>query len=401
LKEEKPGFSILGYSTKQITIIVTSLIVILAMAYIAFYGYNLDQIQEQIFNIPWGLDVVGYTYFALMATGSSIVNSVYTIFGYKGEKGEYTKMIKYGVWFSLATIFPAWLMVLLSLAKPFDFVYILLFHRISSRITWMALLYTFFALMLVIELLYMVLSESFDRFKQLKYGEFAIGILVLIATVAVHTNLGEVFGSLISMPAWYGPWLALYFILSAVLLGAAGQFIFLLPIFGKNKDIKSFMVKYYNLLFLIGISVYSLDFIWIVISGWYSRETIWPVYYSMLYGSGSFMFWGIEVFLGLIIPIALSTYGVIKRNLTASTLSAVFLLIGGFASKYTLIILPQELRPYVWLTLQISSFTYTPPIGLIIMFAAATILWPAVYVLGLEILPLEENERAKHLWIFK
>lgn len=398
---EKKGFNIFGYSAKQIAVIGISLIIIIVALYMAFYGYNLDQIEEQVFDVPWGLDVVGYTYFALMATGSSIVNSVYTIFGYKGEKEAYPRMIKYGVWFSLATIFPAWLMVLLSLAKPFNFAYILVFHRISSRITWMAILYTFFALMLVIELLYMILSESFARLRQIKYAELTIGILVLTATVAVHTNLGEVFGSLISMPAWYGPWLALYFILSAVLLGAAGQFIFLLPLFAKDEGVKSFMLRYYNLLFLIGISVYSLDFIWIVISGWYSRETIWPVYYTMLYGSEAPIFWGVEVLIGLIIPIFLSTYGVMKKNLAASVLSAAFLLIGGFASKYTLIILPQQLRPYVWLTLQISNYSYTPPLGLIILFISAVILWPAVFALGAVVLPLNEGEKARHLWIFR
>ena len=35
-------------------------------------------------------------FFALMATGSSIVNSIYTVFGYKGPNGEYEKIVKLG-----------------------------------------------------------------------------------------------------------------------------------------------------------------------------------------------------------------------------------------------------------------------------------------------------------------
>ncbi|MGC8593904.1 MAG: NrfD/PsrC family molybdoenzyme membrane anchor subunit, partial [Nitrososphaeria archaeon] len=81
--------------------------------------------------------------------------------------------------------------------------------------------------------------------------------------------------------------------------------------------------------------------------------------------------------------------------------AAVLLIIGGFMSKYSLIVLPQELRPYVWLTLQISNFSYFPPTGLLMMFIGACILWPSLYALGALIFPLEEGEKPKHLWIFK
>jgi Ni/Fe-hydrogenase subunit HybB-like protein len=59
------------------------------------YGY----IVKEVHVIPWGLIVVGYTFFALVATGSSIVNSLYTIFHYRGPDGVLEKVIKYGVWF--------------------------------------------------------------------------------------------------------------------------------------------------------------------------------------------------------------------------------------------------------------------------------------------------------------
>jgi Ni/Fe-hydrogenase subunit HybB-like protein len=382
-------------------IIAASVILIIISLGLAWYGYNLDQVEEQIFNVPWGLDVVGYVYFALMATGSSIVNSVYTIFGYKGPNEEYRRIIKYGVWFSLATIFPAWLLVLLSLAKPFDFFYILLFFRLSSRIAWMAALYTFFALMLVIELVYMILADSSERIRKIKHAELAIGILVLIATIAVHSNLGEVFGSLISMPAWYGPWLAIYFIMSAIMLGGAGQSLFIYVSKHKDNGIKSFLGRYYSSVYLISIPVYLMFLTWIIISAWYSRQTVWPVYQDLLFGSDALVFWIVEILIGLFIPIALSVYGYLRKSAPAAIASAVLLLIGGFMSKYSLIIVPQQLRPYVWLTLTISNFAYSPTFGLMLMFTAATILWPSIYALGAEILPLEPDEKAKHLWIFR
>ena len=386
---------------KRIAIAVISIALIILAIGLAFYGYQLDIVEEQVFDVPWGLDVVGYTFFALMATGSSIVNSVYTIFGYSGPNDEYPKIIKYGVWFSLSTIFSAWLLILFGLYKPFDFTYILLFFRMSSRIAWMAALYTFFAIALVVELLYMILSESWESLKRAKYIELAIAIVVLVATIAVHSNLGEVFGSLISMPAWYGPWLALYFIISAVMLGGAGQALFLFVAKRNDSNIRSFMSRYYNSIFLVTIPVYLMYLTWIIISAWYSRETVWPVYQTLLFGSDFKVFWDVEMLLGLFIPIALAIYGYLRKSTWATIVSSVLLLIGGFMSKYSVIIVPQELRPYVWLTLQISHYVYVPPTGLLLMFAGAWILWPSLYALGALVLPLEEGEKAKHLWIFR
>jgi Ni/Fe-hydrogenase subunit HybB-like protein len=47
-------------------------------------GYSTRSAED----IAWGLLVPGYVYFALMATGSSIVNSIYTVFHYEGPNKE-------------------------------------------------------------------------------------------------------------------------------------------------------------------------------------------------------------------------------------------------------------------------------------------------------------------------
>ncbi len=87
---------------------------LIAGAVPAWMGF-VDRSAEEI---PWGLLVPGYVLFALMATGSSIENSIYTVFGCNGPNGEYEKIIKLGVWFSLITIMPAWIMILLDLPNP-------------------------------------------------------------------------------------------------------------------------------------------------------------------------------------------------------------------------------------------------------------------------------------------
>jgi Ni/Fe-hydrogenase subunit HybB-like protein len=95
-------------------VLVSAAVLLIAGAVLAWIGF-VDRSAEEI---PWGLLVPGYVFFALMATGSSIVNSIYTVFGYKGPNGEYEKIIKLGVWFSLITIVPAWIMILFRHKAP-------------------------------------------------------------------------------------------------------------------------------------------------------------------------------------------------------------------------------------------------------------------------------------------
>jgi Ni/Fe-hydrogenase subunit HybB-like protein len=85
--------------------LVSAAVLLIAGTVLAWIGFMDRSVEE----IPWGLLIPGYVFFALMATGSSIVNSIYTVFGYKGPNGEYEKIIKLGVWFSLITIVPAWI----------------------------------------------------------------------------------------------------------------------------------------------------------------------------------------------------------------------------------------------------------------------------------------------------
>ncbi len=47
--------------------------------------------------------------------------------------------------------------------------------------------------------------------------------LVLLVTVLVHSNLGQVYGTMVSIPGWFGAYLAPLFIARAVLIGASGQ----------------------------------------------------------------------------------------------------------------------------------------------------------------------------------
>ena len=377
--------------------------------------------------VPWGLLVPSYVYFALASTGSSIVNSLYTVFGYKGRKRGFEKVIKHGVWFSLITIIPAWIMIILDLGRADHFAAMLTSFNPVSRIAWMGVLYSFFFLMLLIEIIYFIRAEVNPKLKEWKAAELTIAILVLFATIAVHSNLGEVFGASTGVPGWYGPHVGAYFIASAVLIGGAWQAFYITTVYmlrggsssepsfqaestGLTDDLKEFITKTYNLIFLVGIPTLGFFELWNVIVAYYYPPA-WAAFKQLLYGEFKYDYWIIEIGFGIIVSYILAIYGYVKRSLAATYVNAIILILAGYVSKFDFIIsgeigrlafayggLTNNLNPY-----HVRFWPYHYEIGTPekMMVVLAISIWLFLLTLGEWLLPLERGEKPKHWWVFR
>jgi Ni/Fe-hydrogenase subunit HybB-like protein len=373
---------------------VTLPIVLVIGLAIALYGYMVMKPHD----IPWGLIVVGYTFFALVATGSSIVNSLYTIFHYRGPDGVLEKVIKYGVWFSLASIVPAWILILLDLSKPLLGAPLIMFSfAVHSRIYWMAVLYNLFGIFLVLELIYMIRSEVSERLRSLKIVELTLASLVLLVTVLVHSNLGQVYGTMVSIPGWFGAHLAPLFIASAVLIGASGQAIYITLYKWKDVIVRSAATTLYGWIYILATLLYVFLLGWVIITAWYGPA--WISWSEIVKGAYALEFWFVEILLGVIAVLALSAYAVTKRSYTAMLIASILLLITGFASKYSLIVYHQVIAlSHVGVQMRLS---YTPGFDEILIMVGAIIAYIALLLLGTLLLPLEQGEKPRRLWIFR
>jgi Ni/Fe-hydrogenase subunit HybB-like protein len=376
-------------------LLLATLLIALVIGFaIALYGYMVKEVHV----IPWGLIVVGYTFFALVATGSSIVNSLYTIFHYRGPDGVLEKVIKYGVWFSLASIVPAWTLILLDLAKPLLGAPLIMFSfAIHSRIYWMAVLYTLFGIFLALELIYMIRSEVSERLRSLKILELTLASLVLLVTVLVHSNLGQVYGTMVSIPGWFGAHLAPLFIASAVLIGASGQAIYITLYKWRDVIVRSAATTLYSWIYILVMLLYVFLLGWVIITAWYGPA--WISWSEIVKGAYALEFWLVEILLGVIAVLALSAYAVTKRSYTAMLVASILLFITGFASKYSLIVHHQliALSP-AGTPMRLS---YTPGFDEILMMVGAIIAYIALLLLGTLLLPLEQGEKPRRLWIFR
>jgi Ni/Fe-hydrogenase subunit HybB-like protein len=371
--------------------------------------------------IPWGILVPSYVYFALVAGGSSIVASLYTIFGYKGEDKGFEKTIKHSVWFALMAVIPAWIMILLDLGRIDHFASMITGFNVTARIAWMGASYVFYFLMLLIELVYLIRADANPRLREWKAAELSIALLEIFATVAVYTNLGEVFGASTGVPGWYGPHTGLYFLAGAVVVGAAWQALYLATVYyfqgryggGDERglgEIKGFLTGTFNKILLVAIPILGIFEFWNVMIAYYYPPA-WAAYKQILYGDFKYSYWVGEVGFGLLVSYALAVYAYLKRDLLVTYVNAIILIIAGYISKLVFIIggeigrlafayggLTNNLNPY-----HVRFWPYHYEIGTPekMMVLLAVSIWLFLLTLGEWLLPLERGEKPRHLWVFR
>jgi molybdopterin-containing oxidoreductase family membrane subunit len=177
-------------------------------------------------------------------------------------------------------------------------------------------------------------------------GASLAGLAGFIAGISAHSNLGAVFGFIEARPFWHGPYLPIYFILSALISGCALIIIIMNIAYGgpsklssEVKESLTSIAKIFGL--LLGILLFFE--IWKVLTSVYGAppekyETI----LTLLKGPLSVNFWLFEILLGILIPfiIVLATKG---KNIGAILLGSVSSVIGIFFMRYDLVIAGQLL----------------------------------------------------------
>ena len=360
------------------------IVLLLALIGAGIYGAYLLAVRQEAASVPWGLLVPSYVFFALAATGSSLVNSILTVFNVE----RFKPLIKRGIWLSLMLIIPAVIFIIIDLGRSYQFYNLYLFFHPSSRMAWMGILYIIFGLSLLLELIVVIREDRVP-----KWAPLLMGIVVLAATLTVHTNLGALFGAVTAKPLWSSHLLALQFIVSAVLVGAAFHILFISITYlfktGSVPDeLKKLFPRDYSPL-IIGLII--INFILIAVKfipGIFSPITSSYVK-LLLAGPYSFLFWGLEIVVGGIIPLIILLHHKTRESTAWLLRASVLIVIGVYFSKYNLLIAGQSIGP-MFTEGFIPYFPAGADILLLVGGIAVSLLF---YTLGELLLPLEPEER--------
>lgn len=326
-----------GYTATMAIMAVLTLVGVAAGVHSLYVGH------EHTFGVsrevPWGVLIAVYVFFVVTSTGLCIVSSLGNVFGFK----RFQPIAKRAVYLSIITIISGFLVIAFEIENSWRMpVGNVVGANLSSNIWWMGTLYGAYLIFMFLE--FVMLQRGNHKYS------FALGLSGLLVGIAAHSNLGAVFGLLGGREYWHGPYMPIYFIVSAALSGCISILFFTCLAYkfnGSKLDTQSKNalqgVGQVALLFLACIMFFTT---WKVIAGLTGHIPGKYQALSMLV-SGEYAphFWGGEVLLGMVLPfvIILLSRGKSPRGLF---LASVLGMIGIYMMRYDLVIVGQLIPPF-------------------------------------------------------
>ncbi len=327
---------------------------------------------ESAIGIPWRLLVALYVFFVVSTTGLCIVASLGEVFGVK----QLEPIVKEGLLLALVTIVVGLMTIGLEIERIDRGYYALIGHtNPGSMMFWMIMFYVLYVIFLIVEMWFYfrddllrqaeerglrglvgrILSLSFlgetfrksDRGLNLEFAK-AIGFITVVTAIIAHSNLGALF-AVNYLPFWHGALLPVYFIVSAIVSGAAlTMMAAILADWIRGRKIAGERYEALQTLrFILGFSLIVAAFFtaWKIVikayptSGWFANEAT-AVFLS---GEYSFSFWFFEVLVGTLVPLVIlaSPAG---RNVDALFVAAFATVVGIFFLRIDLVMGGQVLK---------------------------------------------------------
>ncbi|MCD4668275.1 MAG: polysulfide reductase NrfD [Sulfurimonas sp.] len=314
IKEDFSIKSLLGFKKTPLNVLVffmimgLLLLLVWGLAQFLMHGHHAYNVTREH---PWGLLISGYIFFVGTSTGLCIIASLGHVFGIK----EFNHIGKRTTLLAIITLLPGFIIILTEIGHPVTMmIYNILTPGITSAIWWMGTLYG-------LVLTFIILEFGFALRGNHKWA-VRLGIGGLIADVAAFTTLGSVFAYLVARPIANGPFIPLYFLLTAVVSGA----FFMFMIYGfKHKlnfpeEVKITLVKLAKILGLL-LAVTMFFEWWRIITAIYGDMPERADTMMRIIASTSFQ---LEVLFAMVIPfvIILVSKGTALKALFFSSIAA-------------------------------------------------------------------------------
>jgi len=320
--------NLMTFNKTPLNLLVAIITVVLIGAFLAGAAYYLMH-GHHAFNVtrqhPWGILIAMYVFFVVSSTGLCIISSIGHVFGVK----EFQQIGKRAIAGAIITILSGFAVIALEIGHPITMlIYNVLTPGLTSAIWWMGTLYGIYLCFIMLEFFFLTIKIDHKWSK-------IFGIGGLLSGLAAHSNLGAVFGFLISRPTANGVFYPVYFILSAMITGC--YLIYLIYGFKYRNNypesIRAMLLKLNKILgMLLGILIFFEA--WKILTAYYGAmperaETI-------IYAVTSPNFLVGELLLGMLIPffiILISNAQAIKPMVYASLTG----MVGIFFMRYDLV----------------------------------------------------------------
>ncbi len=299
--------------------------------------------------VPWGSLIAGYVFFAAAATGVGLIGAL----GHFSHRPALIALEKPSLFLALSLLLAGFGLIGIELANPFHLVYIVFSPNLQSGIWWMGFLYSIYMALLLVECYF---SQADPANKNLK----AVAAVAVVNKLVAVCNLGAIFALIATRPYWHGFYFPAFILLTAVLSGAAALAAAVwLSARRAGRAADREVMAVLGKIMLGALVVAALAHAGKAASGLMSDDPALRAAAATLTGGPlALRFWGLEVGLGLVVPLALLAR---KADGERVFKAAVMVLIGVFFMRTDFImaglIVPQAVVAGVQ---HIALHAYTP-----------------------------------------
>jgi protein NrfD len=268
--------------------------------------------------VPWGIWIAAYVYFATgLAAGSFFLSTLVYVF-----RIQYLEPIgKLAILQTLAILSMGLLLVFLDLGKPFNIYMILVSFNPSSILAWLFVFYGGYLLLIVAKLFLAVHNDVLyqwkgrtlrqETLKKYKWYISALGIVGIVLAIFTRVTSASFFAVVSANPNWFGAVLPVQFLLLGFVSGGSLLLVLSMLLFPRlNEDLKKALKILSN--FILGFLVFHflilvLEFFITLYAGTPGAK---QTYSLILSGRYWYVFWIIQLSIGLIIPVLL----IVRQN---------------------------------------------------------------------------------------
>ncbi len=313
--------------------------------------------------VPWGLWVAEYTYFIGLSAGAFLLSTLVYVFNMR----RLEKVGKLALLTAIVTLFAAMFLIFLDLGHPERAWKLIVNTNFHSIMGWMIWLYSSYFILLLAEFWFALRGDlvawssksalaRFLTFGRTDASEAALaadrrtlrilGSIGVPLAVAFHGGVGALFGVLGSRPYWNSGLTPIVFLVGALLSGGA-LLTFVTAVFDPNRgtaehrDLVLFLGK-----IVIGLLAFDVLLEWADYSISYYSSI--PAHVNalrlVLFGPYWWVFWGLHLGLGVIVPAILLIVG--RRSWQYVALAG-FLIAVTFISVRLNIVIPALVTPEI------------------------------------------------------
>jgi len=285
--------------------------------------YNIEH------EMPVGIPIATYFYLTGLSAGSFIISTLAYGFGMV----RFKPLGKIGVVMATLLLMVAPMILLVDLEQPLRFWHLIFYLRLTSPITWGTFLLTLYPMNCMVYG-YFMFKGDLKRTK-------IFGLLGIPLALMVHGYTGFILALGKARVLWNTAIMPPIFLVSAMVSGLA---LMILVVIAKDYIIQRKKEPDRPLIYALGNFMVASIFLDLILIGidltvlLTSTTEAYMAAHMLLTGQFSFLFLGVEIVLGAIVPLFLLLFPFTRRWIPAFALASVLVMVGIFAMRCIMVI---------------------------------------------------------------